>query len=205
MNERVLLVATANPGKAAEIRDMLRDLAMVETLADHPALVMPPETGATFAINAAAKAEFVCGELGVATLADDSGLVVDALDGAPGVHSARYAPGSDADRTNQVLADMADVPDDERTARFVCAMAFARPGAATVVVEGEVEGVITGAPRGEGGFGYDPIFELLERGVTTAELTRSEKAEISHRGAALRAIQPHLATYFSLELRDEGT
>ena len=205
MTEPVLLLATGNPGKAVEIRELLEGLVTVQTLADYSEIEMPPEIGDTFAANALAKAEHVSKALNVAVIADDSGLVVDALDGAPGVHSARYAPGSDADRTAKVLSDLDVVPDGQRSARFVCAMAFVRPGEAAIVVEGVVEGRIIRVPRGDGGFGYDPIFELPDRGVTTAELTRADKAAISHRGQAIRAILPHLATYFSLELDGQRT
>ena len=193
----VLLVATANPGKAKEIRGLLRDVADVQTLADHPDIVMPEETGQTFGDNARDKAEYVHGKLGVPVLADDSGLSVDALDGAPGVRSARYASGSDAARYEHLLGVLAEVPDDRRTARFECSMAFAAPGLPTRIEHGTVEGRIGRGPNGSGGFGYDPVFVLPE-GRTMAQLPAEEKGTISHRGRALRSILPYVIDYFSL-------
>lgn len=186
---RRLIVATQNPGKAKEIRRLLANEASVETLAEHLEIVLPPEDASTFEGNAVIKAEHVMKRLGVPVLADDSGLVVDALDGAPGVRSARYAPGTDADRVAKLLDALKDVPEARRTARFVCAMALACPGETPVVREGKCEGRITDAPRGSGGFGYDPVF-LLEDGRTMAELDPEEKNRISHRGRALAAMLP---------------
>lgn len=192
----VLILATGNPGKAREVQALLPDVE-VETLADHPEVVMPPEDGETFAENAQAKAEHVARVLGVPALADDSGLVVDALGGAPGVRSARYAEGSDRDRCAALLAALADVPDGARAARFACAMAFARPGAPTELTEGTCEGEIGRALVGEGGFGYDPLF-IVEGagGRTMAEHAAAEKNAISHRGRALAAMRPHLDRHF---------
>lgn len=191
-----LVVATQNEGKAVELRAALTGVE-VQTLADHPSIVMPEETGETFEANASAKAEHVAKVLGVPALADDSGLVVDALDGAPGVRSARYAPGSDRDRYEKLLAAMTGIED--RAARFVCAMALAIPGAPTMVVRATSEGRIGFAPRGEGGFGYDPVFEVEGDDRTMAQLTVAEKNALSHRGRALAKMRPHLAANFSLE------
>ncbi len=193
-----LLLATGNRNKGVEVQALLGPGVRVETLADHPGLELPPETGETFAANAILKAEAACAALGVPALADDSGLIVDALGGAPGVRSARYADGTDEDRWRKLLGALEDVADAERTARFACAMAFAVPGAETVVTEGLCEGRIARAPRGAGGFGYDPIF-VLPDGRHMAELDREAKGAVSHRGAALRALAPTLAAHFSLE------
>ena len=194
-----LVVATGNAKKGREIREILAGKVVVETLADYPDIVMPPESADTFEGNARIKAEHVRDRLSVAVLADDSGLEVDALDGRPGVYSARYVEGSDADRYRHLLVELEGVPDARRTARFACAMAFARPGADTTIVRGACEGRIGHAPRGEGGFGYDPVFMVEDGARSMAELSSAEKARISHRGEALRAMAPHLDAYFSLE------
>ena len=192
--DRRLVLATANPGKAVEFRAALPGVT-VETLADHPSLSSPIEDGATYIDNARIKAEAVARTLGVPALADDSGLAVDALGGDPGVLSARYAEGTDEDRYRKLLGALVDVADPSRTARFVCAMAFIRPGAPAVFTEGHCEGRIRRTPHGEGGFGYDPVFELPD-GRTMAELSTDEKNVISHRGRALRAILPILTLHF---------
>lgn len=195
-----LLVATHNAGKIREIAALLGEGVEIETLIDHPELQAAEETGATFADNARQKAEHAARALGIAALADDSGLVVDALDGAPGVRSARYAPGTDADRVTKLLTVLQGVEPERRTARFVCAMAFSAPGASTVITEGLVEGRIALAPRGEGGFGYDPVFEVEGGTETMAELEPSRKNLISHRARALEAMRPALLAHFSLVL-----
>ena len=197
-----LLVATANPGKAKEVRALLEGVS-VETLADYPDLVMPPETGATFGDNARLKAEFAARALGLPALADDSGLEVDVLEGAPGVYSARYAPGSDADRVQKLLGALLGVSDPERTARFRCALAFCPDGVQTEVVQGVCEGRIGHAPRGTGGFGYDPVFVLDSDSRTMAELSPQEKNVRSHRARALEQMRPTLLRYFSL-VRKQG-
>jgi len=196
-----LVVATGNLHKVKEIRAILGPAVTVETLADHPDIVMPEESGETFEANAILKAEHVSRILGVPALADDSGLEVDALDGAPGVRSARYAPGSDADRVTKLLGALSRIPKDERRARFVCAVALAVPSVPPVVVRGTVSGWITDAPRGSGGFGYDPVFVVSEvpGDRTMSELSAEEKNRISHRGRALALLVPH----FSLELRGQ--
>lgn len=190
-----LVLATANPGKAVEIRAALPNVE-VHTLADYPSLTSPIEDGVTYIDNARIKAEALCRTLNVAALADDSGLSVDALGGAPGVLSARYAEGSDEDRYNKMLAAMADVADADRTARFVCAMAFIRPDAPAVFTEGHCEGTIRRSPLGDGGFGYDPVFELPD-GRSMAQLSTAEKNAISHRGRALDALLPILKLHFA--------
>ena len=154
-----------------------------------------PETGATFEENALLKARAIADYTGLPAVADDSGLCVDALNGMPGVLSARWAGGHGDDKANLelVLAQVADVPDTRLGARFVCAAALVLPGGAEWVVTGEVEGRLIRAPRGSGGFGYDPIFLPDGFGQTTAEMTAEAKDAISHRGRAFRALTPFIS------------
>lgn len=188
-----LMLATGNPGKVAELRGILAlhlDLGGVSLLTprDWPTpLPEVAETGTTFAENARLKADALASATGLPALADDSGLCVDALGGAPGLHSARWAgPGaSDADRNAKLLLALADMPPERRTARFVCAAALAVPGSDTVAADGFCEGIILQAPRGANGFGYDPLFLLPDMGRTMAELTADEKNRLSHRALAL--------------------
>lgn len=194
-----MIVATANPGKAAEIQRALPTVH-VQTLADHPELQMPEEFGATFLENARIKASYVADALRAdAVLADDSGLEVAALGGAPGIRSARWVAGTDLDRMNALLEALRDTPRQARTARFVCAMTFCGFGS-PIGVEGVCEGLITFEARGDGGFGYDPIFELPD-GRTMAELTPEEKNDVSHRGKALKKILPLLEAHFAWAAR----
>jgi XTP/dITP diphosphohydrolase len=186
-----LLIATRNGGKLKEIRRLLDELGIaVKGLDAFPDLPEVEEDGATFAENAAKKAETVCRLTGLPTLADDSGLETVALDGAPGVYSARYAGvgATDADNNRKLLSALAEVPAKERRGAFRCAMALARPGEETRFFHGKVEGLILDAPRGEGGFGYDPLFLVREYGKTMAELPLETKNRISHRGQALRQV-----------------
>jgi XTP/dITP diphosphohydrolase len=148
------------------------------------------ETGETFAANALLKAEAYCKASGLPTLADDSGLAVDALNGAPGVYSARYAPTAE-ERNTKLLKAIEGVPPEKRTARFVCVIALVLPDQVTVTAEGRVEGRIGFAPRGEHGFGYDPVF-MVDENRTMAELLPDEKNVISHRGRALFKLAPIL-------------
>jgi XTP/dITP diphosphohydrolase len=191
-----LLVATRNPGKLAELERMLADLPGLTVLGlrDVPAFPEAPETGATFAENALAKARDAAAATGLPAVADDSGLTVDALNGMPGVLSARWAGrhGDDVANTELVLAQVSDVPDGRRGAAFVCAAALVVPGGAETVVHGEWRGALARAPRGRGGFGYDPIFVPDGERRTSAELPPAEKDAASHRGRALRALLPHL-------------
>jgi XTP/dITP diphosphohydrolase len=197
-----VLLATRNAGKLVEMRRLL-DGAQVEGirvlgLSDVPEFPEEPETGATFAENALAKARDAAKATGLASVADDSGLAVDALGGMPGVLSARWSGRHGADRANLelVLAQLADVPDDRRGAAFVCAAALVVPGGEEVVVHGEWTGHLARAPRGANGFGYDPVF--VPDGPdgpgdrTSAELSPEEKDALSHRGRAMRALLPHL-------------
>jgi len=185
-----LLIATGNPGKVVEYRDILAGLPWELTdLRQEGIIFEVAETGDTYEANARLKAEAYAAATRLPTLADDSGIEVDALGGRPGVQSARYGgPGlSDEDRVQLLLTELRGVPGERRTARFVCVIAIVVPGGPTQLVRGEVKGRITHAPRGSNGFGYDPVFLLPDRGLTTAELPPAEKHAISHRGVAGRA------------------
>lgn len=193
-----LLIATSNPGKVAELTDLLKGLnCRVIGLGDLPQV--PPtveETGQTFAENAMLKAEHYHRLTGLIALADDSGLEVDALGGRPGVYSARYGGEnlSSAEQIQLLLGELKDVPDDQRTARFVCSIALFGNGL-KVIFEDSCEGVIAREPRGQNGFGYDPVFIDAELGRSFAELTREEKAPRSHRGRALQQARAFLAEW----------
>ncbi|MBI1926997.1 XTP/dITP diphosphatase [Candidatus Poribacteria bacterium] len=184
-----LVLATRNRGKVRELDEMLRDRKAIEllSLADFPDAPDVIESGKTYQENAIQKATVIAQYTGCLTLADDSGLEVDALDGAPGVHSARYAGenASDADRIAKLLDALTDVPDERRTARFKCAIALADPSGHTQVVVGVCEGRMIRAPRGSGGFGYDPVFVPSGYDQTFAELGEGVKNRISHRAQAL--------------------
>lgn len=188
------VLASRNSHKIIEVRRILDsvgvglELVGLDDLDQH--IPDTPETGATFADNALLKARAVSQVTGAAAIADDSGLCVDALNGMPGVLSARWAGahGDDLANLELVLSQLADVPEVRRGAQFVCAVALVRPGVADVVAEGVVSGVLTTAPRGAGGFGYDPIFVPEGLLQTTAELSAEQKDELSHRGRALREL-----------------
>lgn len=185
-----LLIATTNPGKLREYAAIFGGLGLeLRSLADLGITDDVEETGTTFAENARLKAEYYAQRSGLLALADDSGLEVAALGGEPGVYSARYAgPGaSDADRIALLLQKLEHVPFHARLGRFVCVIALARPGGATAEVEGVLPGVIETAPRGTGGFGYDPIFYVVEEDKTLAELSAERKNQISHRARAAQA------------------
>jgi XTP/dITP diphosphohydrolase len=188
-----LLLATRNPGKLVELRRMLTGFDVVG-LGDVPEFPEAPETGATFAENALAKARDAAAATGLASVADDSGLTVDALNGMPGVLSARWSGRHGADRAtlDLVLAQIADVPDERRGAAFICAAALVVPGGPETVVHGEWAGHLTRGPRGANGFGYDPIFVPEGETRTSAELSAEEKDAASHRARALQALVPHL-------------
>jgi XTP/dITP diphosphohydrolase len=188
-----LLLATRNPGKLVELRRMLSGFDVVG-LADVPDFPEAPETGATFAENALAKARDAAAATGLPSVADDSGLAVDALNGMPGVLSARWSGRHGADRANLelLLAQVGDVPDERRGAAFVCAAALVVPGGPETVVHGAWTGRLTRAPRGTNGFGYDPIFVPDGETRTSAELSADEKDAASHRARALQALLPHL-------------
>jgi XTP/dITP diphosphohydrolase len=191
-----VLLASRNAKKLAELRRILAPaLPQVEVIGldDVPPYEEVPETGATFADNALLKAREGFAHTGLPTVADDSGLTVDALNGMPGVLSARWSGrhGDDLANLNLVLAQLSDTPDDRLGAAFVCAVAFV-DAHGEVVVDGRMDGRLIRAPRGENGFGYDPIFVPAGLELTSAELDSNRKDEISHRGNALRALVPHL-------------
>jgi XTP/dITP diphosphohydrolase len=190
-----LCVGTTNRGKQRELRELLGDWPVEIVFPQQLGLALEvKETGQTFAENAAQKARAYARAAGMSALADDSGLEVDALGGAPGIRSARYAgPGaSDEDRVRKLLAELEGVPLDRRTARFRCAVAIARSDGRVSIADGTCEGRIAFAPRGENGFGYDPVFVVSGRGLTMAELPAKVKNQISHRARALRAARPLL-------------
>jgi len=191
----ILLVATTNQGKLREVRQVLSGLnVIIESLADHHEVPIAEETGKTFLENASLKAAYYAQITGRLTLADDSGLEVDALDGAPGVYSARFAGPQADDHANndRLIAMLQGVPQPRRTARFRCAIALSNSQGVLATTEGHIEGIIIEEPRGKNGFGYDPHFFVPEFGMTTAEMTPAAKNEVSHRGRALRAMRPHL-------------
>jgi XTP/dITP diphosphohydrolase len=196
---RKILVASTNPGKLKELQEMLgRDIEWVG-LADFPNIPEIEEDGKTFAENARKKALGYAKETGLWTLADDSGLVVDALGGQPGVKSARFSGDKDKNRglldhknMAKVLDLLKDVPKDKRSARFVCCLCLASPEKVLIETEGKLEGVITNRQAGENGFGYDPVFYVPKLNKTVAQLTNEEKNAISHRGNAIRKLKPLL-------------
>lgn len=186
-----IIIATRNNGKIREIRDVLDPLGLrLRTFEEFEDFGEPEETGSTLEENALIKAEELRDRFGLPALADDSGLLVDALDGRPGVHSSRYAgPEGDPERNmDRLLSELEGVPEPERTARFFCVMALALPGGEARLTRGECEGLILTGRRGLGGFGYDPVFMPAGFERSMAELTLEEKNAISHRGKALRAM-----------------
>ena len=190
--EQKIVFATGNEGKMREVRLILQDLGFpVLSMKEAGVSLDIEENGTTFEENAMIKARAVWEKTGGIVLADDSGLVVDYLGGEPGVYSARYL-GEDTsyEIKNQAIIDrLADAKEEERTARFVSAIAAVLPDGSELVTEGTVEGLIAHEPAGNGGFGYDPIFYLPEYGVTSAEIPIEKKNEISHRGKALEAMK----------------
>ena len=189
---RKLLVATHNPGKVREYRSLLADLPLEVTYLDAEGITLEvEETGHTFAENAVLKATTYARTSGLWTWADDSGLEVDALDGAPGVYAARYGGSglSDADRYRKLLDALTGVSWTRRTARFRCVVALATPTGDVQTADGACEGIIAFGPAGSNGFGYDPVFYLPDRGQTMAQLPAETKHEISHRGRAARAAE----------------
>ncbi|MGB7366864.1 ribonuclease PH [Carnobacterium jeotgali] len=186
-----ILIATNNAGKAKEFEALFAKKGFkVKTLRDFPEIPEVEETGVTFEENARLKAETIARRLNMLVLADDSGLKVDALDGAPGVFSARYAGEfkSDAANNAKLMHELTGVSKEERTAQFHCTLALALPGKDSLVVEGEVEGIILTIPKGDNGFGYDPLFFVESKGKTMAELTQEDKNTLSHRAVALEKL-----------------
>ena len=201
-----LLVGTTNPGKLAEVEAFLRNLPLtirsLSSLGDFPEVL---EDGGTFEENALKKARTIAESSGYVTLADDSGLEVDALDGWPGIYSARYSgeDATDAKNNRKLLYELRDVPWENRSARYVCVLALAAPmsrGLKELTVRDSCEGKIMFAPRGENGFGYDPLFFFPPLGKTFGELDRDTKAGVSHRGKALKK----LAEMLPLLLRQQA-
>lgn len=190
-----LLVATHNQGKVVELAELLADLDVTLVGLDDIGITRDvAETGATFRENAVLKAEAYAQESGLLTLADDSGLEVDALAGRPGVHTARYG-GEELNarqRYEYLLSNLNGVPWEERRARFHCVVALARPEGVVATADGLLEGHIAMAPSGDGGFGYDPVFYIDEQACTMAQLPADLKNRISHRGRAVTAIKPRL-------------
>lgn len=195
-----IVLATRNPGKVRELASMLSDTGIqVFSLDAFTGAPEVEETGRTFAENALLKALSAALHTGLVALADDSGLEVDALDGRPGVYSARFAgpDATDEDNNRKLLALLQGVPAERRTARFRSAVALADPQGRTRVVHGAYEGVILAEPRGTGGFGYDPLFLSPAHGLTLAELPLQEKNRISHRGQALRLALKELPAFLA--------
>jgi XTP/dITP diphosphohydrolase len=194
MAAKLLVIGTGNRKKGLELADLLAPCGLeLRTLADFPNAISVPEDGDTFAANAAQKAAVQAKHLGLWVLADDSGLAVDALDGEPGVRSARYSGPGATDQTNNrlLLEKLADVPWEERTARFVCRATLADPtGAIRAEAEASCRGRILFEPRGASGFGYDPLFEVAEYHRSFAELGPVAKACLSHRARAVRRLLP---------------
>lgn len=201
-----LVIATANPGKLREFQALLADLAVAPVAQGALGVTAPEETGTTFAANALLKARHAAAASGAAAIADDSGLEVDALGGAPGVYSARYAgeaagdaAAADAANNAKLVAALQGVPFAARRARYRCALVYLDGPAdpAPLHTQGVWEGYILEAPRGSGGFGYDPYFWLPELGLTAAELEPERKNRLSHRGTALQALRRALAERLS--------
>jgi XTP/dITP diphosphohydrolase len=198
MNQRIL-VASTNPGKLKELRELLGGDIEWVSLSDFPNVPEIVEDGNTFAENARKKAIGYAKATGLWTLADDSGLVVDALDGQPGVRSARFSGDKDTNRglldhknMAKVLKLLKGVPKEKRTARFMCCLCLATPEKILIETEGKLEGLIAESPVGENGFGYDPIFFVPALNKTVAQMTSEEKNAISHRGNAIRMLKPKL-------------
>jgi XTP/dITP diphosphohydrolase len=200
-----LILATRNQAKLAELRRILTATGVnmaVADLSDAPGMPEVAETGRSFADNALLKARAVAAFTGLAAVADDSGLCVDALNGMPGVLSARWSGrhGDDEANLQLLLGQIVDVPDGQRGAHFACAAALVLPSGAEHVTEATVHGSLTRSPRGSNGFGYDPIFVPDGFEVTTAQMSAEEKDTISHRGRALRALVPVIARLLPGEL-----
>jgi XTP/dITP diphosphohydrolase len=201
MSHRIL-VASTNPGKLKELREMLGGDIEWVGLTDFPNIPEVEEDGATFAENARKKALGYAKATGLWTLADDSGLVVDAIGGQPGVKSARFAEVRDKDRKiidrkniEKLLMLLKDIPKQKRTARFVCCLCLASPQKVLAETRGEVEGIIIDKPAGDNGFGYDPVFFVPKLNKTVAQLSSEAKNAISHRGSAIHKLEPLISDF----------
>lgn len=193
-----LVLATRNQGKIEEFRRILEELApgQIDLIGvdQFPHLVDVDETGSTFEENSLLKARYTSEATGLPAIADDSGLCVDALNGDPGIYSARWAGTHGDDRANleKVLEQLKDVPDENRTAYFICVASLVLPDGRQQVAEGRFEGHILHAPVGNNGFGYDPIFQPLGMSISSAQMSAAEKDLVSHRGKSLRSLTPHV-------------
>ena len=196
--KRQIVLATRNRGKIRELQALMKDFGIeVLSVADMEGVPEVEEDGTTFLENSLKKAREISTATGIMALADDSGLVVDALNGAPGVYSARYAGDNATDEQNylKLLDEMKDIPDGERTARFKCVMVLCHPSGQWISAEGACEGIISREPTGSQGFGYDPVFFVPELGRSMAQLSSEEKNAISHRGNALKKLREMLPEF----------
>jgi XTP/dITP diphosphohydrolase len=191
-----LVLASGNAGKLREFRDLLANLGLDVVAQSEFFSEQAEETGLTFVENALLKARFACERTGLPAIADDSGIEVDALNGRPGIYSARYAgvDAKDADNNAKLLAELSNVPEAKRTARYHAVLVYMRhkEDPTPIICHGTWEGRVLTAPRGEGGFGYDPLFYIPERDCASAELSNDEKNSISHRGKAMRELVARL-------------
>ena len=193
--KKTIIIATNNEGKAAEFKEIFNQHGYeVKTLRDFPEIPEIPETGSTFSENALQKANEISRRLNTIVLADDSGLEVDALDGRPGIYSARYADehGNDGKNNEKLLKELKNVPEEKRTANFHCTLVLVGPEREPLFVEGEISGSILTEPQGTNGFGYDPLFYIPKLDRSMAELTSEEKNELSHRGIAIKKLEKYL-------------
>ena len=197
-----VVIATRNRGKIRELQALLEDLGVeLVSVAEMEGVPEVVEDGATFLENARKKAVEVARATGLPAIADDSGLEVDALQGRPGIYSARYAGQGASDRDNymKLLKELEGVPEEKRTARFRCVMVAALPDGTFIWTDGTCEGLIAEEPKGSQGFGYDPVFYLPDRGRTMAEISKEEKNAISHRGKAMRRLKEKLKDFLKGE------
>lgn len=195
MTNKTIIIATNNKGKAKEFKSLFAEYGYkIKTLHDFPEIRDVEETGNTFYANALQKATFISQALDTTVLADDSGLEVDALDGAPGIYSARFAGehGNDQKNNEKLLEELKNTPEEERTANFHCSLVLVRPDKEPLHVVGTVDGLILQEPKGDNGFGYDPLFFVPELDKSMAELTSDQKNAISHRAQAIIKLRDHL-------------
>lgn len=199
---RSIVIATANKGKIKEIKEILAGFPFkIKTLADIGYKEEIEETGRSFEENAVIKAETIGKKTGLLTLAEDSGLEVNALGGSPGIYSARYCEGTDLDRIHKLLKELRGIPQEKRTAKFVSVVAVYDPSFhKTYIFEGVSEGRITKEPKGKNGFGYDPIFYNFDLKKTNAQVSLEEKNRVSHRGRALRKAKKKLYSFIPMRI-----
>ena len=195
MKNKTIIIATSNEGKAKEFEQLFASFGyFIKTLNDFPEIGDVPETGTTFSENALQKATEISKKLATIVLADDSGLDVDALDGRPGVYSARFAGehGNDQKNNEKLLNELKEVPKEDRKANFHCSLVLVGPNKEPLFVEGNVDGFILFEPKGTNGFGYDPLFYVPELDKSMGELTSEEKNKMSHRAKAIEQLKEHL-------------